>query len=148
MHWFESFYFIIFLSTSVFSGSHRTLWRVWSTWHGGKNKQNQPKKKTAHQVWCLPVDTNACLCICLCGLLQGFRGRVGIEGPEGKPGTQVPILYHISIPSPVNALCVCVSVCPLLPACINLWFFFNNYSDTQISLPILVLVPILCLFRG
>lgn len=25
--------------------------------------------------------------------LQGLRGQVGAEGPEGKPGTQVPISY-------------------------------------------------------
>lgn len=38
---------------------------------------------------------------------QGLTGPPGPEGAEGKPGTQVPILYRISIPSPVNALCLC-----------------------------------------
>lgn len=37
-------------------------------------------------------------------LSQGLLGPPGPEGAEGKPGTQVPILYRIIIPLPVNAL--------------------------------------------
>ncbi len=98
-----------------------------------------------HLALCYRLNSlRVCLCVCLCLFLvdpsQGLPGPPGPEGAEGKPGTQVPILYHISIPSPVNALCVCLCVLYYPPHttrtsnyCSVISFFFNIYNSGLIS---------------
>lgn len=84
-----------------------------------------------------------CICVFLVDPSQGVLGPPGPEGAEGKPGTQVPILYHILIPSPVHALFL--SLCHLHPVLMSLWIFFCNFKNlfhTHV-ITILFLAPIL-----